>query len=251
MIKKLSDNIKRKFVDVISTDEFEVLTDTGWEDVTEVSKTVPYQIFRIILENGYELECADNHIIFLENGEEIFAKDLVEGIRIRTDRGPSEVKSLKVYDEKVNMYDIGVDSPNHRFYSNGILSHNSLTVSVKLLHYILFNHDKKAIIIANKLKIAKEIFQKIRIAYEMLPYWMQTGVVEWAATSCKLENGSIVSAEATTSEGIRGIAGNCVIGETNVTIRDMETGEVFDISMEELSILMKNNARMNIVLKDD
>lgn len=86
----------------------------------------------------------------------------------------------------------------------------SLTSAIYLLHYILFNKDKKVVILANKAKIAKEIFQKVRTAYEKLPYWMQIGVEEWQKTACTLENGSSCSAEATTADGLRGIAGNII-----------------------------------------
>ena len=87
----------------------------------------------------------------------------------------------------------------------------STITAMYVLHYILFNDDKKAIIMANKLKIAKEIFQKVRIAYENLPPFLQAGVVEWAKTSCTLENGSGCSAEATSADGMRGISGNLII----------------------------------------
>lgn len=87
----------------------------------------------------------------------------------------------------------------------------SLCASIFMLHYVLFNKDKKAVILANKAIISKEIFQKIRTAYEKLPYWLQIGVVEWQKTTCRLENGSGISSEATTAEGLRGITANCIL----------------------------------------
>jgi len=73
---------------------------------------------------------------------------------------------------------------------------------------MLFNSDKLIAILANKASIAGEIFQKVRIAYERLPYWMQVGVVEWQKTSCTLENGSKCFSVATTEDGIRGLTCN-------------------------------------------
>jgi hypothetical protein len=87
----------------------------------------------------------------------------------------------------------------------------SLCASIFMLHYVLFNKDKKAVILANKAVISKEIFQKIRTAYEKLPFWLQIGVVEWQKTTCRLENGSGISSEATTAEGLRGITANCIL----------------------------------------
>lgn len=103
----------------------------------------------------------------------------------------------------------------------------STVTAMFVLHYILFNDDKKAVILANKLKIAKEIFQKVRVSFEMLPYWLQTGVVEWAKTSCVLENGSSCSAEATSADGLRGITGNLVVLDEMAFIKRNVADEFF------------------------
>jgi len=63
------------------------------------------------------------------------------------------------------MYDITVNSKNHRYYTNGILSHNSTTYSIYILWYILTNKDKHVLICANKLDTAIEILQRIQMAY--------------------------------------------------------------------------------------
>lgn len=87
----------------------------------------------------------------------------------------------------------------------------SLTVAIYLLHYILFNEDKKVAILANKAAISKEIFSRLRLAYERLPYWMQVGVVEFQKTSFTLENGSQAFSAATTPEGLRGISAQAIL----------------------------------------
>ena len=87
MNKKLSDTINRKFTKTISVDEYEVETDTGFVDILTVNETVPYLKYIIRTSNGKELECADNHILFRENFEEVFAKDLIVGDKILTNDG--------------------------------------------------------------------------------------------------------------------------------------------------------------------
>ena len=66
-----------------------------------------------------------------------------------------------------NMYDIELDSTtNHRYYTNGILSHNSTTYTIFCLWYATLFADKKIMICANKLATAIEIMDRIRKAYE-------------------------------------------------------------------------------------
>lgn len=89
------------------------------------------------------------------------------------------------------------------------------TAVVVILHYILFNEYKRVGLLANKGDSAREILERIKIAFESLPAWIQQGVVEWNKGSVELENGSKVIAAATSSSAIRGKSMNLLyIDET-------------------------------------
>jgi hypothetical protein len=78
------------------------------------------------------------------------------------------------------------------------------TAVAVILHYILFNDYKTVALLANKGDSAREILDRIKIAYEALPKWVQQGVIEWNKGSVEFENGSKIIAAATSSSGIRG-----------------------------------------------
>lgn len=78
------------------------------------------------------------------------------------------------------------------------------TATCIILHYILFNEHKTVALLANKGDAAREILDRIKLAYEALPDWLQQGVVEWNKGSIELENGCKVLAAATSSSAIRG-----------------------------------------------
>lgn len=78
------------------------------------------------------------------------------------------------------------------------------TAAAVILHYIIFNDHKRVALLANKGDSAREILERIKIAYEALPNWLQQGVAEWNKGSIALENGSNVIAAATSSSAIRG-----------------------------------------------
>lgn len=202
----LSDTIERKFTEVILISDWEIETDSGWEDISFSNKTIPYKIWKIELSNGYILECADTHIVFDSDYNEVFVKDLSLGSNIITDSGPITVVSISESDIEEEMYDLSVESDNHRFYSNGILSHNSTSSVAYMLWYILFNESKTVAILANKGVTARLILSKLRLAYEHLPHWLQGGIITWNKGSIELDNGSIVIAESTTGSAIRGNA---------------------------------------------
>lgn len=120
-------------IESYDTDEWEVMTDTGWADVEEVHKTVPYKVYSIHLENGMHIECADLHRMYGEDLENpIYAMDLKVGDRLQTENGLSAIKRIEILDiGEQNMYDLTLGDENHRFYANGILSHNSTNQGIR------------------------------------------------------------------------------------------------------------------------
>ena len=78
------------------------------------------------------------------------------------------------------------------------------TAAAVILHYVLFNEHKLVGLLANKGDSAREILDRIKIAYEALPKWLQQGVIEWNKGSVEFENGSKIIATATSSSAIRG-----------------------------------------------
>ena len=55
-----------------------MLSDTVFEDVVAVHKTIEYDVWVLKTEN-HMLECADDHIVFDENMDEVFVKNLNPG----------------------------------------------------------------------------------------------------------------------------------------------------------------------------
>ena len=144
MNKNLSDTIDRKFTEIIDVMDYEVETDDGFADIISINKTIPYLKYIIKTSSGKELECADDHILFTEELEEKFAKDFVAGDKIYTASGVETVTDVINTNEYEEMYDLALsDDSNHRYYTNGILSHNTL-IAKKLAEEIF--GDEKALI---------------------------------------------------------------------------------------------------------
>lgn len=211
---------------------WEIETDSGYKPLTHIIQTEEYEKWVVRTETSV-LECADTHILFDADLNEVFVKDLVPGDRIRTRRGTETVVSVENTEEPTPMYDVCVDSPEHRYYSGDFLSHNSTITVSFLLWYILFHADKNCAILANKGATARQILARLQLAYYNLPKWLQQGIVEggWNKGSISLENGSRIIATSTSSDSVRGESFSCVSGDTKVTIQD-EQDRVFvtDIS---------------------
>ena len=108
------------------------------------------------------------------------------------------------------MFDLTVDSGDHRFYTNDILSHNSTVTVGYILWTVLFGPMQNIAILANKASTARDILSKLQLAYEHIPLWMQQGILSWNKGSIELENGSKVIAAATASSSARGNTYNII-----------------------------------------
>lgn len=206
---KLSELTERKFIETLDASDWLVETDTGWEEIDSSNKTIKYQVYEVILENGQSLRCADTHIFFDENLNEIYAKDCENAV-LYTKDGSQKVLSVNKTDIYEHMYDLSVKSENHRYYTNDILSHNSITTLAWLLHYALFNSDKTIAVLANKGSTAREMLGRITLMLENIPFFMQPGCKSLNKGSIHFSNNSKIIAASTSSSSIRGFAINCV-----------------------------------------
>lgn len=189
-------DIDKKIIRTTDIDNLKVMSDTGWVDVTNIHETQPYKLYDIKLENGYKLTCADNHIIFKNDLTESFVSDLKIGDSLYTDIGSSKIISISISKTKVSMGDLTINHPNHRYYTNGILSHNTIMTSIFMLHTILFKNDKNIMIIANKGDTANEIVEKIKAIYVLLPFFLKPGIKVWNQKSLTFENGCKIKTSA-------------------------------------------------------
>ena len=141
----LSETVNRKFVDSVELSDWEIETDSGWQPITHIHKTVPYQEWILKTETNKQLVCADTHIIFDEKYNQIFTKDCVKNkTKIITKDGPELVTEIVETSSYSNMFDVTVDSEDHRFWSGDILSHNStiLDALTFVLYRSLFSPHK-------------------------------------------------------------------------------------------------------------
>jgi hypothetical protein len=132
---------EKKFTKTYDLSEYEILTDDGFVDLKYLHETIPYDVWTLKLSNGYEIECADDHIVFYDDMSEVFVKDLEIGDRVKTDDGYAIVIDVTKTDRVENMYDFQlVDNSKKRYFTNGILSHNT-ELAKQLAKYLFDSED--------------------------------------------------------------------------------------------------------------
>lgn len=88
------------------------------------------------------------------------------------------------------------------------------TSALFMLHYIIFNIDKNALVLGNKRKTAIDILSKTKEIFMELPYFLKPGVYKWNESEIALDNGCRLMAEATTvNSGIGMTLHICLLDE--------------------------------------
>ena len=147
---------------------------------------------------------------------------------------------------KINLYDYQEDllellANNRMAIANqSRQSAKTTTTQIFLAHYLVFNEDKNAGVLAHKHQMAVEVLDRTKQIIEFLPEFLQPGIVEWNKGSIELDNRCKLTAFAASPDATRGqqfsliYMDECVTGDTLVTIRNKKTGEIKKIPIAEI-----------------
>ena len=80
------------------------------------------------------------------------------------------------------------------------------SICAYILWFVLFNETKNVALLAQDVKTARETLKRIKTAYELLPKWLQQGVVEWNKGSVEFENKCRIFAGPCTKDTFRGFS---------------------------------------------
>lgn len=114
-------------------------------------------------------------------------------------------------------------------------SGKSITTVAFLLHCILFNNHYNVAILAHKGSAANGLLARLKLAYENLPTWLQSGIVEWNKGNIELENGSKIGAFATSADGLRSGSYDAILLDEFAFVPDNIAEEFFESTYPVIS----------------
>lgn len=226
--------------------KIEILTDTGFH---EISKTVKSErnetLARLTLNTGEVIECTFDHGIFCPDLSKKQACDFRVGDGVMTKAGVAYVKSWEIVAPKP-VYDVVNAGPDHRFYANDILVANCDEAAFikqgdaffKAIRPVISSGKSSKIILTSTPNGKKGEFyravskgKKGQNSYFIMsiPWFMVPGRdAEWKKKTVENDGSTAFRQEY-----------NCVAGETLVTIRNDDTGEVMTMPIAEAYAMME------------
>lgn len=194
-------------------DNLLIETPRGYSPISYVHMTRPFTEYKIEIEGGESLYCADEHMILRPSGDWNKAQDLVVGDYIKIKNGLVKIININNNNIPICMFDVCVEDFDHAYITNSIISHNTTTSVLFMLHYILFNTDKNSLVLGNKRKTAVEILDKMKKIFLELPFFLKPGIYKWNEGEIVFDNGCRCMAEATTINSGISFTFHCVLAD--------------------------------------
>lgn len=116
-IGSLKNKVKSKFFMVTSPD--------GYVPVVDCVEKTKDSLFKIKFSTGEVITASHDHLYQLNNLKWIYARELNVNDEVLHESGTAKVSSIEQINKKTKVYDLSVNHPNHRYYTDGICSHNT------------------------------------------------------------------------------------------------------------------------------
>lgn len=174
----------------------ETINKSNFVTATHIKKK--FITYHLLLENGKELYCADDHLVYLNFGYCKQVRDLRRGEPVVTDEGVSKVRSVRKLKRRNYMFDVTIASQDKLYVTNGILSHNSITSGIFIAWYLLNHYERNVMITSQNGDKVKELMDKIEVIMNGLPFYMKLGMVTDNVNTKVYDNGCKLVSQTTT-----------------------------------------------------
>lgn len=178
----------------------ETSTDSGKKRIISSYQSERLEAYEIWSGDDLVLRCAGDHRVFLPGLMEKHARELEPGDYLQGKTSIIPVTKVTKSKVKQRMFDLGVDSPDQRYYTNDILSHNSITTAIYIAWYLCFHTDRNVMLLSRDSSTVKELMDKIKVIIKNLPFYIRPGIIVNNVMSMAFDNGCKLVAQTTTQD---------------------------------------------------
>ena len=123
---------------------------------------------------------------------------------------PEGVKNIQLRDYQ-KRYLRHLEQNRLSIYLSCRQSGKTTTSAIFMLHYVLFNVDKNALVLGNVGKTATEILDKVKKIYLEVPHFLKPGIYKWNMGEIVLDNGCRIITSSTTKNSAIGFTLHCCL----------------------------------------
>lgn len=128
----------------------------GWVPVLDCVEKIKDEMYIVEVDCNTRIEASHDHLFQKSDLSWWYARDLKEGDALLVQEGKGIITSITPYNERTEVYDLSVGHDNHRYYTDGVCSHN--TGKSLFLQNHAINHWKNGM---NVLQITLELHPEL------------------------------------------------------------------------------------------
>jgi len=184
------------------------------------------EILKITTKNGCFVKCSVNHLFYDSNMQIIDANNVTRQTFLITKQGISRVVKVEKLPRQFT-FDVTVGSGEMSYFSNDILSHNSITSGIFIMWYLLTNYDKGVACTSATDDKVKELIEKIDTIYDNLPFYMKLGICVDNQKRKIYDNGCSIKGETATEKAGAGLTVNGILYCDEFALIDPQVLKIF------------------------
>lgn len=220
---------------------------------------VSYNGLKVLKKEGTKLNLSEFHVNEIMKCSESFYYFIYNYCKIMKKKGIG-TPDIREFQQRF-MNDLLTE--NRIVATIGRQMSKTTTASLYILWKAIFSQNENYGIAANNSKLAREILHKIKQIFLSLPIWLQQGIRVWNKSSVEFENGVRILTDATSGDSFRGFSikilfvDECVSYKEIITVRDDETGEIFELPigdfynrLKETNINIKSTKSYSVLTKN-
>jgi hypothetical protein len=97
----------------------------GWVSVEGCVEKIKSEMYHFTFSSGRKITASHDHLYQSDNGMWHYAKDCMIGDTFISNDGIDKIIAIDITYDPTKVYDLSVDHENHRYFTNGICSHNT------------------------------------------------------------------------------------------------------------------------------
>lgn len=171
-------------------------------------------------------KCRTDPIFFVENYCTIIAK--------------SKKILFKLYEfQKPILYELTIKRNNVIINKARQMGLSTLMAAI-ITWLLLFQSNQEIVVISEKDSKAKGLMRKVKLMIENVPKFLNLTPIVWNEHSVRLSNNSACTSEARSPNAARSetlnflVIDECLKGNTKITLRNKNTGEIIETTLEEV-----------------
>lgn len=225
-------------IDSVPLDNFDTLTINGWKPLSAVHLKGTHEIQKMGTKS-HHLRGSRNHLVYSANHdfnsfEPRAMHTLSVGDVVITKSGYEKITSIEK-DNREIVFDLSVADETLSYFSNDILSHNSVMSSIYIVWYILTNYDKTVLCTSANADKVMELIEKIDSIFLNLPFYMKLGIEIDNVKKKKWDNGCKLVGETATDDSGAGVTANLLYADEFALIDTSVINEFFRVVYPTLS----------------